>query len=105
EPKWTAECQAEMGGSVARADPPLPERKWHRERSRSRAPLLGPAVTNADVCRRIRKHRGLGNQAARRKVRRFHTSLSAATSASMSLSLCTGEGVRRSRSLPRGTVG
>jgi hypothetical protein len=45
------------------------------------------------------------NQAARREVSRPHTSLRAATRASMSASLCSGEGVRRSRSVPSGTVG
>ena len=44
-------------------------------------------------------------QAARRAVSRVHTSASAATSASISASLCNGDGVRRRRSVPRGTVG
>ena len=44
-------------------------------------------------------------QAARGNVSRSHTSARPATSASMSASLCSGVGVRRSRSLPRGTVG
>src|SRR5262249_4097277 len=35
----------------------------------------------------------------------FHTSARASTSMSISASLCTGEGVSRSRSVPRGTVG
>ena len=45
----------------------------------------------------------IGSQAARRRVRRPQTSVRAATSASMSASLCNGDGVRRSRSAPRGT--
>ena len=44
-------------------------------------------------------------QAARRRVSRVHTSLRPATRASMSVSLCNGDGVRRRRSVPRGTVG
>ena len=40
-----------------------------------------------------------------RKVRLRQTSDRAATSASISASLCSGVGVRRSRSVPRGTVG
>ena len=40
-----------------------------------------------------------------RKVRLCQTSESAATSVSTSASLCSGVGVRRSRSVPRGTVG
>ena len=82
-----------------------------------------PAVTNAQVCRRIgflprlslgplavagrEKRRAVegSSGAAQRRVRRVQTSLRAATSASMSASLCNGEGVRRSRSVPRGTVG
>ena len=44
-------------------------------------------------------------QAARRRVSWVHTSLSAVTSASISASLCNGDGVRRRRSVPRGTVG
>ena len=45
------------------------------------------------------------DQATRRMVRRDHTSESAATRVSISASLCCGEGVSRSRSCPRGTVG
>ena len=44
-------------------------------------------------------------QAARRKVSRVHTSLSPATSTSMSLSLCNADGVKLGRSVPHGTVG
>jgi hypothetical protein len=47
----------------------------------------------------------LAGQAARRGGSRVHTSLRAVTSASMSASLCNGDGVRRGRSVPRGTVG
>ena len=44
-------------------------------------------------------------QAAGRKASWPHTSLRPATSASISASLCSGVGVRRRRSVPRGTVG
>jgi hypothetical protein len=44
-------------------------------------------------------------QAAGRKVSWLHTSLSPATRASISASLCSGVGVSRRRSVPRGTVG
>ena len=44
-------------------------------------------------------------QATLRNVRLCQTSDSAATSASMSSSLCSGVGVSRSRSVPRATVG
>ena len=44
-------------------------------------------------------------QAARRSPKRAHTAVSAATRCSMSASLCSGDGVNRSRSVPRGTVG
>src|SRR6185437_7680424 len=50
-----------------------------------------------------------GKQAERGETQRLgsraQTSASAATSLSMSSSLCCGDGVRRSRSSPRGTVG
>ncbi len=49
--------------------------------------------------------RGLVHQAARRRRKRDHTVSSARTRWSMSASECTGEGVIRSRSVPRGTVG
>ena len=43
--------------------------------------------------------------AALLKVKLSHTSAKASTSMSISASLCTGEGVSRNRSVPRGTVG
>ena len=73
------------------------------------APAVGLDRTPAYVDRagsapRSRRPGGTG-YAARRGVSRFHTLLRPFTSASISSSLCSGVGVSRNRSVPRGTVG
>ena len=69
-------------------------------------PFAGPAARGeiapaegARIARRIR------NYAAQRRSRSDQMIASARTRWSMSAALCNGEGVRRSRSVPRGTVG
>jgi len=64
------------------------------------SPRTAPGSLSRGLCRRP-----FWNQAAWRKVSRVHTSARAATRVSISVSLCRGEGVSRSRSVPRGTVG
>jgi hypothetical protein len=70
--------------------------------SLSRGPAARGEIAPAEGARIARRIR---NYAAQRRSRSDRMIASARTRWSMSAALCNGEGVRRSRSVPRGTVG